>query len=273
MFIKQTENLIILARASCPTFGHAKVRAFISDVVFKPDCGVVPFATEQHYRSWIFLEYPLPSWCKDDCPGWPPGWGPGSPWQISSTRGIRSLLSERTDRLLQRVAWNSWGSFHFMRSGVHGARLAVLGAVGGWHSLFLRVPACVWMTPQNCTWATSGHTPLSSSHPCLLFHQLQSTRLSLGSEAPFWAACHTLGLGTLGWLLCCLCRLDTSARAWHCRQGYLWLLWTWHLCFTEVWRAPRGHWRHWRSSSEGFIYFCFNPRPLLPLQCLVNRTF
>lgn len=117
------------------------------------------------------------------------------------------------------------------------------------------------------------HTPLSSSHPCLLSHQLQSTGLSSGAGGPLWAACHTLGLGTTAWLLGCLCRSDTSPTACHCRQGYLGLLWTGHLCFTGEWRAPSGHWRHRKPSSAGFNHFYFNPRPRLPLQCLVNTTF
>lgn len=143
-----------------------------------------------------------------------------------------------------------------MRSGAHGARLAVLGGVGGCHSFF---PFSSCMCLGNTSEWHLDHLfgtllfPLPIHASC--FTSCRSTQLSPGNGAPFWAACLTSGLGTLGWLLCCLCRLDTGPIACHCRQGFLWLLQKGHLCFTEVWRAPSEHWRHRRSCSAGFNYF------------------
>lgn len=83
-----------------------------------------------------------------------------------------------------------------MRSGVHGARLAVLGGVGGCQSFFLIVATCVWMTPQNGPWATS------LAHPSFLFP-------SVPPVSP--AAEHKAQLRKCSPFLSCLSHLG----AWH----------------------------------------------------------
>lgn len=73
-----------------------------------------------------------------------------------------------------------------MRSGVHGARLAVLGGGGGCVMVFfLIVPPCVCMAPQDGTWATS------LAHTFFLFPSMAPVspaaehKVQLGKWSPF----------------------------------------------------------------------------------------
>lgn len=111
-----------------------------------------------------------------------------------------------------------------MRSGVPGARLAVLGGVGGCHSFFLIVPACVWMTPQNGTWAPLWHARLFPSMPPVspaAEHKAQPRKWS-----PFLSCLSHPG----AWHPGLVAVLSLQVR----HKSHSLALQTWHLCFTEV---------------------------------------
>lgn len=119
---------------------------------------------------------------------------------------------------------------------------------------------------------------LGNFHVIVLFRLLlQECRTQPGKFSPFSpAAHHTLVLNTLGGG-CSAVSAGWTGRRSHSlsvQRGYLWLSQTGHLYLllgcekhqmdTEGTGGPSPTW---------FNYFYFNPRPLLPLQCLVNTTF
>lgn len=98
-----------------------------------------------------------------------------------------------------------------------------------------------------------------------------------GTAASLWAAHCVYALDAIvSAFPPCLCGLDEGGdpAACHCRVDYAWLHLARHL------HIPMRCEKHQVnieeegvSFSSGFNYFYFNPRPLLPLQCLVNMTF
>lgn len=144
---------------------------------------------------------------------------------------------------------------------------------------FHTAPMSVWVTPQNETWATSPtyFSFLLPSQPHLLFHQPQKHRTQPRKYSPFSpAAHHTLVLDTLGGGFSAVSEgwIGRRSHSLSLQRGYLWLSQTGHLYLllrcekhqmdTEGTGGPSPTW---------FNYFYFNPRPLLPPQCLVNTTF
>lgn len=153
---------------------HAKVRASISDLVFKHDphalcnshivvllCLLLQNSTT---GAKLFGCTPCPHGAKMIVPasvwaGWLPVWGPSSPRLTSATWGLGSLLFhgdrqappesdlEQLRQLPLNEKWCLW------------CKAGCAGWCGCHAGFFLIVPVCVWVTPQNDTWATSPAVP------------------------------------------------------------------------------------------------------------------